>query len=342
MANQEKRVCTAIIGLGWPGVQHLKGYIACDQSEVVAVCDLDEKRCKEIAQEYDVPQIFTNHRKMLESSEIDAVSVCLPNFLHAPISIDALNAGKHVLCEKPPARTAQEAQAMADAADKNKRVLMYALVQRFGGNAQFLRKMIDNGELGEIYFGKAGYVRRRGIPIGREGWFVDKARSGGGALIDIGVHALDCIWWLMGSPKPVAIMGAAYSKFGNLVPKGVNYDVDDATFAQIRFENDAAIVLEATWALNLPGSGYVQIAGTKAGAQLNPLTIYTEENGKEINKTPKCPSVNSFNEETAHFVSCILDGSEPISSARQGVTLMQMLDGIYESSEKKGEVHLNS
>jgi len=139
---------------------------------------------------------------------------------------------------------------MADAAEKNERVLMYALVQRFGGNAKLLKQMIDNGELGDVYFGKAGYVRRRGIPLGREGWFVDKKRSGGGALIDIGVHALDCVWWLMGSPKPVAILGAAYSKFGHLVPENVKYDVDDATFAHIRFENGATIVLEATWALN--------------------------------------------------------------------------------------------
>ena len=339
MSNQTK-IRTAIIGLGWPGMQHLKGYIACDRSEVIAVCDLDEKRCEEVVQEYSIPIFFTNHRKMLENGEIDAVSVCLPNFLHAAISIDALNAGKHVLCEKPPACTAQEAQAMADAAKKNKKKLMYAVVQRFSGSAQLLKKMIDNGELGEIYFGKAGYVRRRGIPIGREGWFVDKSKSGGGALIDIGVHALDCVWWLMGAPKPVAILGAAYSKFGHLVPKDIKYDVDDATFAQIRFENGSTIVLEATWSINLPGGGYVQVAGTKGGAQLNPLTIYTEENGEEINKTPDVPSVNSFDEETKHFVDCILDGSEPISSARQGVTLMQMLDGIYESSEKKREVQL--
>ncbi len=257
MPNQTTRVRAAIVVLGWPGIQHLKGYIACKRSEVVAVCDLDEKRCKEVAKEYDVPQIFTNHRRMLENNEIDLVSVCLPNFLHAPISIDALNAGKHVLCEKPPATTVQEAQTMADVAEKNRCVLMYALVQRFDGHAQLLKRMIDAGEFGEVYFGKAGYIRRRGILMGREGWFVDKARSGGGALIDIGVHALDCVWWLMGSPEPVAIIGAAYSKFGHLVPKDVKYDVDDATFAQIRFENEATIVLEATWALNLPGGGYI-------------------------------------------------------------------------------------
>jgi predicted dehydrogenase len=340
VSNQTTKLRTAIIGLGWPGIQHLKGYIACDRSEVVAVCDLDDARCAEVAKEYDIPNIFTNHQQMLESDELDAVSVCLPNFLHAPISIDALNAGKHVLCEKPPACTAEEARQMADVADQNQRLLMYALVQRFSGSAQYLKGLINAGEFGEVYFGKAGYVRRRGIPLGREGWFVDKSRSGGGALIDIGVHALDCVWWLMGSPKPVAIIGAAFSKFGHLVPEGVKYDVDDATFAQLRFENGATIMLESTWALNLPGDGYVKIAGTKAGARLNPLTIYTEEDGTEIEKTPEIPSINSFDEEAKHFVDSILDGSTPISSARQGVTLMQMLDGIYQSSETGGAIDL--
>ena len=288
----QKKVRAAVIGLGWPGMQHLKGYTACQRSEVVAVCDLDENRCKEVAEEYSVPQTFTDHRQMLARDDIDAVSVCLPNFLHAPFSIDVLNAGKHVLCEKPPATSAQEAQAMAEAAERHNRVLMYALVQRFGGGARALKQMIDAGELGEVYLGKAGYVRRRGIPVGREGWFVDKSRSGGGALIDIGVHALDCVWWLLGSPQPVAIMGAAYSKFGHQVPEDVKYDVDDAAFAQIRFDNGATIVLEATWALNLPGGGYVKVAGTKAGAQLNPLTIYTEENGEEVDKTPDVPSIS--------------------------------------------------
>ena len=243
-----------------------------------------------------------------------------------------------LICEKPPACTAQETEAMADTADKNERILMYALVQRFGANAQLLKQMIDDDELGEVYFGKAGYVRRRGIPLGNEGWFIDKDRSGGGALIDIGVHVLDCVWWLMGTPKPVGIMGAAYSKFGHLAPKNVKYNVDDATFAQIRFENGATIMLEATWALNLPGGKCVQVAGTKAGAQLNPLTIYTEKKGREIETKLEVPPVNSFDQETRHFVDCILDGKEPISSAQQGVTLMQMLDGIYTSSNQVTQV----
>ena len=334
MANETTKVGAAIVGLGWPGIQHLKGYIADPRSEVIAVCDLDKGHAQEVATEYKIPRVYTNHLEMLENGDIDAVSVCLPNFLHAPISIDALNAGKHVLCEKPPARSAQEAKAMADAAAENDKTLMYALVQRFDGSTQMLKELVREGELGEIYFGKAGYVRRRGVPVGREGWFVDKERSGGGALIDIGVHALDCVWWLMNSPRPVEVMGTSYSHFEHLVPDDVKYDVDDATFAQIRFENGATIILETTWALNLPGDNYIKIAGTKAGASLSPFTLYTEEDGQELDKSLDAPSINGFDEEVKHFVGCIVNEKVPISSAEQGIMLMQMLDGIYESAQK--------
>lgn len=334
MSNQTTKVRAAVIGLGWPGIQHLKGYIADPRSEVVAVCDLDKRHAKKVASEYKIQRVYTDHLKMLDNSDIDAVSVCLPNFLHAPISIDALSAGKHVLCEKPPARSAQEAKAMADTASENGKTLMYALVQRFDGSTQRLKRLVRRGELGEIYFGKAGYVRRRGVPVGKEGWFVDKERSGGGALIDIGVHALDCVWWLMNSPRPVEVMGTSYSHFGHLVPDDIKYDVDDATFAQIRFENGATIILETTWALNLPGDNYIKVSGTKAGASLSPFTLYTEEDGKELDKPLNAPSINSFDEEVKHFVGCIVDEKEPISSAEQGIMLMQMLDGIYESAQK--------
>ena len=334
MRHQTTKVRAAVVGLGWPGMQHLKGYTLDPRSEVIAVCDLDKARVQEVATQHKIPNTYTDHLEMLKNQGIDAVSVCLPNFLHAPISIDALNAGKHVLCEKPPARSAQEAKAMADTAAQNGKTLMYALVQRFDGNSQHLKQLVEGGELGDLYFGKAAYVRRRGVPIGKEGWFVDKERAGGGALIDIGVHALDCIWWLMNSPRPVEVMGASYSHFGHLVPDDVKYDVDDGTFAQIRFENGATIILETTWALNLPGDNYIKISGTKAGVTLNPFTLYTEENGKEVDKPLSAPSINGFDEEVKHFVECIVDGKKPISSAEQGIMLMQMLDGIYESAEK--------
>ncbi len=334
MSDQQVKV--GIAGLGFAGVEHLKGYQEYSRSEVLAVCDLNQERAKQVAEEYEIPFVYTDHREMLANDDVNTISVGLPNFLHAPVTIDSLNAGKHVLCEKPPARNAEEAIAMAEAAKANNRTLMYALVLRFEGDSLMLRKMVDDGKLGDIYFGKAGYVRRRGIPIGAGGWFVDKSKSGGGGLIDIGVHALDRVWWLMGNPKPISVLGATFSKFRHLVPEEIKYDVDDSAFAQIRFDNGATLMLEATWSLNLPGTGYLQIAGTEAGAKLDPLTIYRDDQ----DETPEVPSINGFREEVKHFVDCVLDKQIPIASAEQGVTLMKMLDAIYESSDKMGEVRL--
>jgi len=334
------RIRVGIIGLGWPGREHLKGYKASNRAEVVAVCDMDPELRERVADEQDVPRAYADYGELLTEEAVDAVSVCLPNFLHKPATVDALEAGKHVICEKPPALSAAEAREMADIAKREGKTLMYALVQRFGSAAQIVREFVDAGELGEIYFGKAGYVRRRGIPIGKGGWFVDKARSGGGALIDIGVHALDCAWWLMGNPKPVSVSGSAYAHFGHTVPEGVQYDVDDAAFGLIKFENDATLFLEATWALNLPTTSFKQIAGTKGGATLDPLTIYTERNGLQVDIAPSPPQRNGFEQQIQHFVECLLNGTEPGPSAEQGVSLMQMLDGIYTSASTGKEVRI--
>lgn len=329
-----------VIGLGWPGREHLKGYKQCPQARVVALCDANASLAQDQAQANDVPAVFDDHKKMLKEADLDAVSVCLPNFLHAPISLDALRAGKHVLCEKPPALNAAQARKMAAAAQAKGCTLMYALCQRFSGAAKLAKDFIHKGELGDIYYGRAVYHRRRGIPLGTRSWFTDKKRSGGGALIDIGVHALDCAWWLMGTPRPVAVSGNTYSHFGHVLPKGTHFDVDDSAFALIKFANDATLILECSWALNLPGGGAMQIAGTQGGADLNPLRVFTERDGVQVDITPQVPDTNAFAGQTAHFVDCIQKGQPPIVPAEHGVQLMQMLDGIYRSAASGREVKI--
>jgi predicted dehydrogenase len=336
-----KTVKVGVIGLAWPGNEHLKGYVACPHSEIVALCDIDTELLARQAKEYSVSKTFTNYRKMLALRELDAISICVPNDLHMPMAVDALAAGKHVLCEKPPALSPRQAREMADAAKKAKRVLMYALVQRFGPEARVLRKFIDGGQLGDLYFGRTAYLRRRGIPLGKEGWFINKKRSGGGSLIDIGVHCLDRAWWLMGNPKPVAIVGSTYAYFGHTVPKKYPYTVEDASFGFVKFANGASLIVEATWAYNLPPKAYTELAGTKGGASLDPLTIYTEREGVICDITPQVPRGNGFHGETAHFVDCILKNRKPISHPEQGIQLMQMLDGIYRSSQTGKEVRID-
>jgi len=335
-----KTVKIGVVGLAWPGNEHLKGYVACPQAEVVALCDLDRKLLARQAKEYNVSNTFTAYKKMLAMPEVQAVSICVPNDLHKPMTLAALEAGKHVLCEKPPALSAKEAQAMADAAKKAKRVLMYALVQRFHPESRLLRRLIDRGQLGDIYFARTAYLRRRGIPVGKEGWFINKKRSGGGSLIDIGVHCLDRAWWLMGTPKPVAVSGSTYAKFGHTVTKKYPYTVEDASFGLIKFANGASLIVEATWAYNLPPKHHTELAGTKGGATLGPLTIYTEQQGVICDVTPQVPRGNGFLNETAHFVQCVQKRRKPIPSAEQGVQLMQMLDAVYRSSETGREVRI--
>ncbi|MFA6110249.1 MAG: Gfo/Idh/MocA family oxidoreductase [Candidatus Latescibacterota bacterium] len=336
------KVRAAVIGLGWPGKEHLKGYQACSGAEVVAVCDWDEPLLAQVADEFGVKQRFTDYKEMIASPEIDVVSVAVPNYEHAPLTIDCLKAGKHVLCEKPPAMNAPEAQAMADAAKAGRKTLMYAFVMRWYPQVRYLKSLIEAGELGDVYLGKAGYTRRRGIPRGKDNWFIDKKRAGGGALIDIGVHALDCVWYLMGTPKPVYVMGSAYHQFGYTVPEEITFDVDDAAVGLIRFANGATLFLEASWAWNLPGTAVKQIAGTKGGADLEPFRLFTEKNGVVLDTDlaqggmPEgygdAPS-NPFFGEVAHFVEVVSGRARLIATPEQGVQLMQMLDAVYASSE---------
>lgn len=333
-------VRAGVIGLGWPGREHAKSYVALPDVDLAAVCDLDESLCRQVQQDLGGPAVYTDVRTMLQAEELDAVSVCLPNFLHAPVSIQCLKAGKHVLCEKPPALTAAEARKMAAAAEAAGTILQYALVLRFSSAAQYVRGLLDRGELGEVYYARATYLRRRGIPVGKGGWFVDKSRAGGGALIDIGVHALDRAWYLMGNPKPVAVAGSTYLKFRHTVPADLAFDVDDGAFALVRFANGATLMLETTWAYNLPNESSLQLSGDRGGVRFDPLTVYTERDGALLDITPTLKDNNPFLAQVEHFVHCVQTGETPIASARQGVQLMQMLDGIYKSAETGRQITL--
>lgn len=335
-----KKIGIGIIGLGWAGRESLKCMCKDDRVAPAAVCDVNRKLGESVAKEHGVARVYERPRDLLADRNVRAVTVALPNSMHAPVAIAALEAGKHVICEKPPALNAKEARKAADAAKRNRRILMYALCMRYGPEAQYVRRLTDSGELGEVYYARCGYVRRSGIPIGAGGWFVDKARSGGGALIDIGVHILDVTWFMMGSPRPVAASGAAFRKFPQCVPKNIKYNVDDSSFGFIKFETGAVLYVEATWALNMPEGNVSCIAGTKAGVRLDPLTIYKDINGAPVEISPHPRGVDGFTGESRHFIDCITQKKTPISSAEQGVQLMQMLDGIYESARTGREVRI--
>ena len=342
-----------LVGGGWPSWQHIKGFKKLKSVKVKALCDVNKEHLNKIADEYDIPGRFARYEDMLGEKEIDAVCVCTPNYLHVPQAILALKAGKHVLCEKPLSVNAATAQKIKPYLKKSKKVLMMAHVYRFKEESQYLKKFIQRGELGDIYFAKTHVLRREGIP-GLGGWFTTKAKSGGGALIDVGVHMLDLTWWLMGSPKPISAYGVAYAKFG---PKGLRasgfgvskikgkpiFDVDDFAAGLIRMANGSSFLIEASWALNLKEIGTINCSwfGEKGGVDYNP-TKSPKELPVEIMKYPKDkPQItrpkfrenNPFDNQARHFIDCIRKNKKPPVPLEHGITVMKMLDAIYKSAK---------
>lgn len=348
MAAKNEKVGVGVIGVGI-GSFHIQGYQQCPDAEVVAVCDLNEARAKATADQYCIPNVYMDYNEMLKREDIDAVSVCTPNFLHAPISIAAFEAGKHVICEKPLAMNPIEGEAMVAASKKAGKLFMTAFNNRFRGDTQVLKKFIENGELGEIYFGKTGWIRRKGIP-GMGGWFTTKSKSGGGPLIDIGVHVLDLALWLMGNPKAVTVTGTTYAKFG---PKGEgtggwgiaesdgSFDVEDLAAGFIRLDTGATLMLEASWASHIKQDMiYTNLCGTKGGADVDPLRIYTDINGIPSDITPSYPQVAGHIMEIKHFVDCLVNGTELISTGEHGLEVVRILDAIYKSAATGKEISL--
>ena len=351
------KIKVAVIGCGSISSYHLDAYRKNPHVELYALCDIDEARVNLRGDEFGVSRRYLDCETMLrELPEIDAVSVCTWNSAHAPCAIAALKAGKHVLCEKPMAINAREAQAMQDAAEKSGKLLMIGFVRRFGNDCAILQDLIQDDQLGEIYYAKATYLRRNGNP---GGWFGDKSRSGGGPLIDLGVHVIDLSRYLMGNHQPVSVYGATFQKLlnrpGIKLSEGYRSasatdhdicDVEDAVTALIRFDNGSVISIEASFALNLEkDQGEIAFFGTKAGARLDPeLHIYSTMSGYMTNVNLAAKSALSFDglfaNEINHFVDCVRLGIPCRNPAKDGVTLMRILDGIYESARTGHEVLL--
>jgi len=333
MASEKKSVNFGVIGLGM-GRGHLEGYLRAPNANVIGIADLDEGRLNDCKKRYGIERTFTDYNDLLALEELDALSIAVPNFLHKPITIDALNAGKHVLVEKPMALNAQEGQEMLNTAEKQGVKLMLHFNNRYRDDVQTIKRYVEAGEFGDIYFAKTGWIRRRGIP-GAGGWFTTKEKSGGGPLIDLGVHVIDMTMYMMGSPKPVAVSGCSVQKFAQTVGHGT-FDVEDFASGYIRFDNGATMAVEVSWAMNCAAERqYSEIYGTKAGAKLSPLTIWTEESGALVDITPKASGGLS---QFEHFAECILEDKTPISPAEHGVSMMKILDAIYASSETGREI----
>ncbi len=352
MRSTMKKLNLGIIGAGWPGQMHAEAVMSGKLANVYACADLDEARRAEFEKKYAPRKSYSAYEELLQDPTVDAAIICLPNFLHFPASLAALEAGKHVLCEKPPTMNAAEMKVLRDEAAKRKLIYFFSRQYRFTAGMRAAKKAIEDGRLGKIYHAQATFVRSRGIPDWGGGWFTDKKRSGGGALIDIGIHALDAVWYLMGTPPPVAVTAKVFRNFAHTVRVPV-FDVEDAAYAFIRFENDAVVQLETSWAGNLtdevpPRQVFGQelinsvIYGTRGSVRLNPLTLFEDKKGKLVPAT--LDAVNNepggFELQLRNFLESVSGETEPVNNAQQAVELMEMIDGIYASSDLGREVRL--
>ena len=350
------KIKIGIIGTGNISNSHIQAYLRNPNVELYAFCDINEEQLHTMGEKYGITRLFTDKEEMLKLPEIDAVSVCTWNSAHAECTIAALNAGKHVLCEKPMALNTQEAEAMKAAAEKNGKLLMIGFVRRYGNDCKILQDFINNDFMGELYYAKATYLRRDGNP---GGWFGDKSRSGGGPLIDLGVHVIDLVRYLSGNPKPVSVYGATFQKLfdrkGSIgAPKYLSAsatendicDVEDLASAMIRFDNGEVLSVEAAFSLNLKNdTGTIELFGTKAGAKLSPeLEIYTDINNYQSNISLVAPSALAFNDlfanEINHYIDCLISGAQCKSPAEDGIEMMKILDAVYESARTGHEVIL--
>lgn len=325
--------------------------------KMVAVCDILPDRAAAFGKEfYPEADVYTDYREVLKRDDIDAVDICTPNYLHSEIAIAALEAGKHVFCEKPDAVSPEKAMAMKEAAEKAGKVLMVMRNNRYMKASQYMRKYIDEGKMGEIYAGRCGWQRRRGIP-GKGGWFTTKEKSGGGPLIDLGVHMIDLAIWLMGNPRPVAVSGATFCKFANNQAsdsinssfgdkvEGGTFDVEDLAMGMIRFDNGAVLQIEFSWASNVEVENrFVELRGTKAGCKWlngNHLSIFSEDNGELTDLTLADKTTAEGHPINLRHFFDVLDGkAEPCFVPQQGVDMIKILAGVYESARTGREVVL--
>lgn len=358
-----EKVRIGIVGLGGIGRgTHARSYHMFknlkNRVEIVGLCDLIAERAQGVKDKwFPEAKVYTDYKEMLKDETIDAIDICTPNYLHSVIAVDAFAAGKHVFCEKPDAVNVEEALRMKRASEESGKLLMVMRNNRFSPASQEVRKFIEAGNMGEIYAGRCGWVRRRGIP-GKGGWFTTKELSGGGPLIDLGVHMIDLAIWLMGNPTPVAVSGATYCKFadsttsdsmnstfGDAKEDGI-FDVEDLAMGFIKFDNGASLQIEFSWASNIKKEHrFVELRGTKAGLNWRNARaeVFYEENGKQVNekiktglKFPEGHPANLMN-----FVDVLLENKEPVFQPQQGIDMIKILQAIYKSAETGREVVLD-
>ncbi|MFF2091625.1 Gfo/Idh/MocA family protein [Paenibacillus sp. NPDC058174] len=352
----------AIIGCG--GIangKHLPSLSKLNNVEIVAFCDIVEERATEAAAKYGAEgaRVYTDYTELLKDASIEVVHVCTPNDSHADISIAALEAGKHVMSEKPMAKTAHDAKRMVEAAERTGKKLTVGYNNRFRSDSLHLKALCESGELGDIYFAKAHAIRRRAVPTW--GVFLDEEKQGGGPLIDIGTHALDLTLWMMDNYKPKVVLGTAYHKLSQRENAAnawgpwdpAKFTVEDSAFGMIVMEDGATISLESSWALNTleVDEAKCSLSGTEGGADMkNGLRINGEKHSRLFTTDVDLSaggvafyegsSENPADLEMKLWIKAIEEDTEPVVTPQQAFVVSQILEAIYESAKTGKAVYL--
>ena len=346
-----------IIGCGTiANAAHIPSYMANPDAEIKYFCDIIPERAKAAVEKYGCGIAVEDYHEVLNDPEVEAVSICTPNYAHKTIAIDAMRAGKDVLCEKPSARTLDEALEMLKVHNETGRILNIGVVNRFNDNVRLIKKYVDDGKLGNVYHVYVSFRAHRSIP-GLGGAFTTKAIAGGGALIDWGVHYLDIVMYCTGDPKTKTVSGETFCKLGKDMPNYVyknmwsevtkdlngTYDVDDSVTALIRTEGPV-ITVHGAWAQNIgEKETYIDFMGDKGGIRLNyggNFTYYTSEFGSLVSYTPEFNMSNMFENEINEFIQCIHTGEKLPSHIETVAVTARMMQAIYDSAEKHEEVKL--
>lgn len=359
--NMDK-VKVGIIGCG--GIangKHLPSIQKLGRAEILAFCDLVPERAEKAKADYGTEEskVFTDYKELLKIEEIEAIYVLTPNRSHSVIAIDAMRAGKHVICEKPMAKTYAEAKAMVDTAKETGKILTIGYQSRYRADSTYLKRACENGELGDIYYARAHAIRRRAVPTW--GVFLNEFEQGGGPLIDIGTHALDLTLWEMNNYEPEMVVGTIYKKLGDQTETAnawgdwdrEKFTVEDSAFGFIKMKNGATVYLEASWALNSldVDEAKTSLCGTKAGADMKDgLRINSVKYNKQVVEKPdlstggvaffggaaKAPEVI----EQEVFMNAITKGTELVVKPEQACVVTQILEAIYESAKTGKPVYL--
>lgn len=335
---------------------------AIESTEIVAICDVQKERVEQFARQHGIPQAYTDYEAMLGKEDLDIVVVAVPNAFHKPMSLAALKAGAHVLCEKPVALTLADAQEMFAVAAENQRVLTVGTHYRWSASMRASRNAVDEGFFGEIYHIRSVYTRRAGIP-GFGSWFTRHELAGGGCGLDIGIHALDKALYLMDYPEPATVSGVTSSRLGaqgvglggwgidrQALGQGGQFDVEDLAYGLVRFKNGSSLILQSTWAMHLPDQQLMEIYGTEGGAivHYDALELYRDLHGApvtiDVELTPAFPRaqpVNSALEQTKDLIRHLEgDANADVVSGTQAMVGIAILEGLYQSAAQGQEVAL--